>query len=289
VSHDPSSPRRLITFLLLTLGLSAIFWYLIISAGTLGARGGLYVIGLMWSPGVAAMLTVLIYQGNLRGLGWGWGKSRYQVTSYLLPLGYAAVVYVPVWLLGLGGLDPSRAQNVASRWGFEGASTLVALLVFLVLAGTLGMIQSCITALGEEIGWRGFLVPELAKRMSFAKVSLVSGLIWAFWHYPVILLADYRGATPRWYSLACFTVTVVGISFAYAWLRLKSGSLWTGMWLHASHNLFVQSYFDRLTTDTGPTEWIIGEFGIGLVIVSVIIAVYYLRKADELPVCLSEA
>ena len=76
---------------------------------------------------------------------------------------------------------------------------------------------------------------------------------------------------------------VVGISLAYSWLRLKSGSLWTGMWLHASHNLFVQSYFDRLTVDTGPTGWIIGEFGIGLVIVCLLIAVYYLRKADELP------
>ena len=145
------------------------------------------------------------------------------------------------------------------------------------------MIGSCITALGEEVGWRGFLVPELAKKMSFAKVSLVSGLTWAVWHYPVIVLADYRGSTPVWYSMACFTLMVVAISFAYAWLRLKSGSLWTGMWLHASHNLFVQSYFDRLTVDTGPTGWIIGEFGIGLVIVSVLVAVYYWRKADELP------
>jgi hypothetical protein len=55
------------------------------------------------------------------------------------------------------------------------------------------------------------------------------------------------------------------------------------MWLHASHNLFVQSYFDRLTIDTGPTRWITGEFGIGLVIVTVLVAVYYWRKAEQLP------
>jgi len=283
VRQNPSGHKRLTTFLLLTFGFSSVFWYLIGAAGSLGARGGLYVLGLMWSPGLAALLTTLIFQRNLRGLGWGWGKTRYQVTSYLLPLGYAAVVYVPVWLFGLGGLNAAAAQEVAGRWGMSGVSTGVALLVFLVLAGTLGMIGSCITALGEEIGWRGFLVPELAKKMSFAKLSLVSGLIWAVWHYPVILLADYRGSTPVWYSITCFTLMVVGISFAYAWLRLKSGSLWTGMWLHASHNLFVQSYFDRLTVDTGPTGWIIGEFGIGLVIVCLLIAVYYLRKADELP------
>jgi membrane protease YdiL (CAAX protease family) len=280
---DSSTPKRLITFLLLTLGFSSVFWYLMIAAGSLSIGGGLYVLGLMWSPGVAAMLTVLLFQGNLRGLGWGWGKTRYQAISYLLPLGYAAVVYVPVWLLGLGGLNSAAAQDVAARWGVPGASTFVALVVFLLLAGTITMIGSCISALGEEIGWRGFLVPELAKTMSFAKVSLVSGFVWAAWHYPLILFADYRGATPRWFSLTCFTLMVVGISFAYAWLRLKSGSLWTGMWLHASHNLFVQSYFDRLTIDTGPTRWITGEFGIGLVIVTVLVAVYYWRKAEQLP------
>lgn len=285
MSARQNSPgyRRLATFLLLTLGFSSVFWYLIGAAGSLGANGGLYVLGLMWSPGLAALLTTLVFQGNLRGLGWGWGRTRYQVTSYLLPLAYAAAVYVPVWLFGFGGLNAAVAQDVAGRWGMSGISTGAALLIFLVLAGTVGMIGSCITALGEEIGWRGFLVPELAKNMSFAKLSLVSGLIWAVWHYPVILLADYRGSTPVWYSMACFTILVIGISFAYAWLRLESGSLWTGMWLHASHNLFVQSYFDRLTVDTGPTGWIIGEFGIGLVIVSLLIAVYYLRKADELP------
>jgi len=59
---------------------------------------------------------------------------------------------------------------------------------------------------------------------------------------------------------------VIGISFVFAWMRLKSGSLWTGAMLHASHNLFVQAIFTPLTRDTGPTKYIIDEFGIGLVI-----------------------
>jgi hypothetical protein len=40
---------------------------------------------------------------------------------------------------------------------------------------------------------------------------------------------------------------VLGISFLFAWMRLKSGSVWTGMLLHASHNLFVQAFFDAQT------------------------------------------
>src|SRR4051794_30801383 len=54
----------LATFLGLTLALSAIFWWLIISAGSLGAHGGSYVLALMWCPGVSALITRLVFQRN---------------------------------------------------------------------------------------------------------------------------------------------------------------------------------------------------------------------------------
>jgi membrane protease YdiL (CAAX protease family) len=81
-------------------------------------------------------------------------------------------------------------------------------------------------------------------------VALISGVIWSVWHYPILFFADYNASTPAWYGAACFTVMVVGLSFAFAWMRLKSGSLWTAVLLHASHNLFIQRVFDPLTTDT---------------------------------------
>jgi len=65
---------------------------------------------------------------------------------------------------------------------------------------------------------------------------------------------------------------VVGISFVFAWMRLKSGSLWTGMFFHASHSLWIQGILDPLTTDTGKTRVVIDEFGIGLAIVAVVVA-----------------
>ena len=63
-----------------------------------------------------------------------------------------------------------------------------------VLTGTTGMARRASpTATGEEIGWRGFLVPELAKVLPFTGVALVSGLIWASWHYPITAVV-YRDA-----------------------------------------------------------------------------------------------
>jgi len=44
----------------------------------------MYVIGLMWAPGVAAVLTCKLHARDLVTLGWRWGKARYQVASYLM-------------------------------------------------------------------------------------------------------------------------------------------------------------------------------------------------------------
>jgi CAAX protease family protein len=251
-------------FLGLTFGLSAIFWALIINAGSLGVHGGAYVLALMWCPGVSALITRLIFQRNLRGEGWGLGSPRWLALAYLLPLGYAIIVYGIVWLTGLGGVDLSRF------------TTPVALFV------VVGSLQSLLSATGEELGWRGFLVPELAKTKSFKATALISGATWAGWHFPLIIGADYNGGTPAWYSVLCFAVMVVAMGFVFAWLRLRSGSVWPAAILHASHNLFVQAFFDRVTVDTGPTKWITGEFGAGLALAFIGLALIFWRARGSL-------
>ena len=148
---------------------------------------------------------------------------------------------------------------------------------------TVGMVRACSSALGEEIGWRGFLVPQLAKANGYATTALISGLIWSFWHYPILIFADYNSGTPIWYGLTCFTVMVVGLSFVFAWMRLKSGSLWTGVLLHGSHNLFIQGFFDPITANTGHTKYIISEFGAALPLISIPFAIYFWSKRGELP------
>jgi membrane protease YdiL (CAAX protease family) len=274
--------RQIRVFLLLTLGFSAVFWACIVHTGRLGAGHGLYVTGLMWSPGVAALITRLLYQGTTRDVGWQWGRTRYQVFSYLIPVGYAFIVYAVVWVTQLGGFyDVAFINAQAADLGWSALAGPLQLLMYALVAGTIGMASSCATALGEEIGWRGFLVPQLAKVTSFTKLSLLSGFIWSLWHYPILLFADYNSGTPAWYALTCFTLMVVGISFIFAWMRLKSGSVWTGMFLHASHNLWIQGIFDPLTRDTGKTRFVIGEFGIGLAVAAVVVAFITWRRRGE--------
>jgi hypothetical protein len=74
-----------------------------------------------------------------------------------------------------------------------------------------------------------------------------------------------------------FAVMIIAISFPFAWLRLKSGSLWTAVLLHTTHNIFIQGVFDRLTGDNGITPYLTGEFGVGLAITSVVVAYVFWR------------
>ena len=276
--------KQIATFLFLTLTLSAIFYALIIKSGHLASNGGSYVLGLMWCPGLAALLTRKLHGQNLDSIGWRWGNPRFQVMSYLIPVVYASITYIAVWVSHQGGFYNKDFMAFAvQRPGLGNLSNGMALILYLLFTATTGMIRGCSSALGEEIGWRGFLVPQLAKECSFTVTALITGMVWAVWHYPVLIFADYNSGTPTWYGLSCFTVMVVSSSFIYTWMRLKSGSVWTGVLLHGSHNVFIQTFFDPITTDTGHTKYVTGEFGIGLAIISVCFGAYFWIRRNDLP------
>ncbi len=235
----------------------------------------------MWCPALAAFTTLLLNDRTLADLGWKWPARKYALISWYIPLIYAGIAYAIVWISGLGGFPNHEfMHSLVGRMG-ERLSPAASTLLYIVLTGSYGLIGSLSRALGEEIGWRGFLVPELAKTTSFTTTALVSGMVWACWHYPGLIWGDYNSGTPSWYGVTCFTVMVVAISIVFAWLRLKSGSLWTGAILHASHNLYVQAIFTPLTENRGKTAWYIDEFGAILPIVAVAFAIYFWRKRGE--------
>ena len=73
-------------------------------------------------------------------------------------------------------------------------------------------------------------------------------------------------------------VSVIGISFVVTYLRLASNSVWPCVVLHASHNLFIQGVFDRLTADAGYTPFITTEFGIATAVVLALVGVIFWRS-----------
>jgi uncharacterized protein len=278
-SVTASAPRKRITaYLALTFALSSIPYVLIIEGG----MSSLMVLVLMWCPGVAALLTSLIFRRRMSEFGWRWGKTRYQIASYFIPMLYAWLGYGLVWLTGLGGLyNPHFPDEIAEALGMESMPVWLSFLVAYGVTATLVVLVGSVGALGEEIGWRGFLVPELIKTTTFTKTALISGAVWAVWHLPIILLGGYNSGTPAWYGATCFTILIVSMSFTFAWMRLKSGSLWTAVIMHAVHNAVIQSYLTPITIDTGPTRYFIDEFGAVMLPFTLLLAFYFWRRRAE--------
>lgn len=279
-----SSRMQVLIYVVLVFAFSSLFYFLILHSGSLSNGRGMYVLGLMWCPALAGMLTLRLDGRSIAQLGWKWGETKYQIQSWFIPLLYASIAYVIVWVAGFGAFGNPEYLDALVRQMHLGGSPWISIGVGIFLTGTYGLVRSVSSALGEEIGWRGFLVPELSKTTSFTLTSLISGMVWSLWHYPILIYGDYNAGTPTWYGLTCFTVMVVSGSFIFAWMRLKSGSLWTGAILHASHNLYIQAIFTPLTRNTGRTAWYIDEFGCVLPLVTIAFAVYFWSKRRELPV-----
>lgn len=238
--------RQLYIFSIFTVLLSGPIEIIIIIRGSVTTDGGIWAIILMWCPGLSAIIVYFLFKPLKIDLGlmkWSWKDMG---LGYLIPFIYSISSYLIIWLGSIGEFN-SNYFNLS----------------IIIYRATIGVVTSIFFALGEEIGWRGFLVTELNKKFTFIKMCLINGLIWAFWHYPLIIFADYRtSTTPLWFNLLCFTLMAIGGSFIMVWLRLRSQSVWPAAIYHASHNSFIQSIFDPLTIQGNLTGYFSGEFGV---------------------------
>lgn len=248
----------------------------ILDSRSVFGRGG--SLAYMWCPGLAAIIIGLVTRRSFKAIGWT-TKLKWLGVGWLIPIAYATFAYGMVWVTGLGGVPRDtfipRARLTLNIPSQPGWLVIVAAFGFITVVS---LIPSMISALGEEIGWRGFLVPELSNWIGPQKAVVTSGVVWALWHVPAILNGYGMEGTPKAYQLVCFAAMVMLSAIVMGWLRLKSGSVWPTAIVHATHNAAIQMFFDRITAPRAHTAYFIGEFGCAMLLPLALMAWLCMRQ-----------
>jgi len=264
-------------FLLLLIVFSSIAYYAILKLNPTSIYVGL----LMISPALAAFLTLKIKKRSISSLPWSLKNLKYVKFSYLIPLLYVSIAYVLLWLFGFANfMNPETITEWSNELGIAESNQPLVIAVMVILLLTVGVVKNLGSTLGEEIGWRGFLIFELRKVMSFKALAIVSGVIWAVWHYPVINLIYGRGENLLMHTSA-FTIMIIGISVILAYFTFKSKSLWPAAIYHSVHNIYIQKICTPLTISNENTAFWIDEYGFMIPIITTVFAIYFWIKAGK--------
>ena len=138
--------------------------------------------------------------------------------------------------------------------------------------------------LGEEIGWRGYLLFRLAELTSGRRAALLTGAFHAIFHLPLLLLTTtYQNEGNRWIVVPMVMVTLTLAGAWYGWLRLWSGSIWPVSLSHSAFNNVIEGVAGvAIATSPATMAYVTTETGVATMIIMVLVAGYLLtrRAAD---------
>jgi membrane protease YdiL (CAAX protease family) len=236
--------KPLIWFLIIAFGLAWVFFLLPLAFGPLGsttrqiATTVLWALA-MWAPGLGAIIATRWVAGEKLGsLNLRWlGDWRVYLWAWLLFPALAVVTGLLTWAFGAGKLDTQFTLIKESLASVPGGAAIPAWSVVLIQLGvalTFGPLFNTIFALGEELGWRGFLLPRLLPLGQWRAIGL-SGVTWGIWHAPAILQGHNYPSHPV-AGVFMMIVFCVLLGAILSWLYLRTHSPWAPALAHGSLN-----------------------------------------------------
>jgi membrane protease YdiL (CAAX protease family) len=182
-------------------------------------------LGLMFAPTAGAIAAVLFAHGRIR-----FGRlTKHVFLAFLPPL----VILLTTWVASL-------VTDVSVHP--ESLLTLVALSPVFALSGAL-------SAIGEEIGWRGLLWPLLRRHLGFWISSLVMLPIWWLYHLPAVLFWGYGSVS----GLLPFTVAITGFILFVGVLTDRSRAIWPSVLAHGAWNgIVAKAYYTSISGEAIP-------------------------------------
>lgn len=263
VSSERIDPRRDTRRLVLYFGgLILVYVVAVITFWNAESKDGVFI-AIMFAPTIGALLARFAGPGIIQ-----WGRLSWWILAGLIPTGAVLLAYFLGVSIGVESLEPQTLLRALS-------------------SAPVSILSACLTAIGEEIGWRGFLWPLLRTRRSFLVTSLLIGFVWWLYHLPLILFGWYGMRS----GIPAFTVAIAGFTLFVGVLTDRSRSVWPSVVAHGGWNALVATGFAvttsagiQLQAFTGSTTWV-GEFGwlaaIASMVVGMVAAIWHLRRIDD--------
>jgi len=266
-----SDPVKAIVFYAIAFGLE-----FVAAVALAPVLGELVALAGMFTPTIAALFMLLLVtrEGYTRA---GWASLGLHRAGLRV---WGLALLVPLLVLGgaYGVLWASGVASAALPAGLSGGALIQFALKTLFMLG-IGVFLG--GALGEELGWRGYLLPKLLF-LGPRRALLLSGLLHGIWHLPLILLTPYYHVEANpviFLPLFLASLTLAGVF--YGWLRLTSGSVWPAAIAHRAINQFWAG-FAAITVTTSPllVEYLAGEAGLLTLIGIAIVATVLLARLE---------
>jgi membrane protease YdiL (CAAX protease family) len=205
-----------------------------------GAFGQIVVLVAMWVPTFAALVTARFVTHEKPGIGnFRLGSWKpYVGAALVLPLAFA-VIYGVTWMLGLATLDLKleqfRAMFIDAGMDLPAIpDPALPILGILFASLVIGPFVNGFIALGEEIGWRGYLLPRLMP-LGKVKAYILSGLVWGLWHTPLVLIGFTYSNQPILGSLMFIAMTTA-LGVYINELTIQNNSCILAGWAHGIFN-----------------------------------------------------
>lgn len=232
----------------------------------------------MFCPLAAVLLAKKVFLHQSTGIGWKvQGKRRYWLAAWFGPAVFtvlAAVLYFVVfpsrldlsgsWLVTAYGGEMDAA-TLRSQLGVSSASYILQTGLFAI---TLAPPINMFFALGEEAGWRGYMMPCLKERFGLLNGRLLGGVIWGVWHWPIMLLTGYEYGTNYLgapvLGLVVWCVVCFALNTLLDWLYEKTGCIWVPAIAHGAFNA-IASIAQVLTYPADAYYNVLGPMPIGLI------------------------
>lgn len=267
--------------------------------GNMFFGAGLMVV--MFTP----FFGTLFAKGNLKGIGF---KPKFKKAAFLIPvcmfapaiisiIGAALFFLVFPDYLDLSGsyLQSSLPEgvNLLDILEQNGLSYGIYVAISFVSSITYAPVINMFLAVGEEVGWRGFLYPELNKSMGKIPTWLLGGLIWGAFHFPVMILAGYEYGTTYWgfpvVGMLVFSLFTVALGLISEVIYDKTKCIWYPSLLHGAVNASncVMLFFN-INKENSDKMTILGPCfnglvaGVPLLLTAVIVGMVSLKKKKEI-------